>query len=104
MTTAVLKAAAIPAALAAAITLGAVFAPSAVRAGEFCSLDTDHVWGCGFSSMEQCEATVSGVNGVCSRNPFAKDESVATIDRNVYAYAPRPIHRAHTARAAKASK
>src|SRR5215470_12287219 len=93
MTTAVLRAMTIPAAaLAAAIALGALFAPSAARAGEFCSLDVDFMRNCSFSSMEQCKATVSGMDGECSRNPFLKDDSIATINRNAYAYAPRPSH------------
>ena len=80
MITAVLRAMTIPAAtLTAAIALGALFAPSTGRAGDFCSLDVDHVLGCGYSSMKQCKASVSGVNGECSPNPFAKEDSVAKI-------------------------
>jgi hypothetical protein len=53
---------------------------------------------CGFSSMEQCEATRSGIGGECFRDPFLKDNSTATINRNAYAYSPRPIHRGRTGR------
>jgi Protein of unknown function (DUF3551) len=105
MTTAVLSSMTIPAAtLAAAIGLGALFAPPAVRAGGYCSLDVDFMRNCSFSAMERCKAAASGVNGECSPNPFLKDNSIATIDRDAYAYAPRPIHREHTGRAAKANK
>jgi uncharacterized protein DUF3551 len=95
MTTAVLRAMGIPAAaLAAAITLGALFAPSAARAGEYCSVDDSYMWSCGFSSMEQCHATASGMNGSCTTNPFLKNDSTATINRNAYAYARLSVHHA----------
>ena len=65
MTTAVLRAMTIPAAtLVAAIALGGLFAPAAVRAGEYCSEDGySFTRNCSFSSMEQCKATVSGLDG-----------------------------------------
>ena len=86
MTTAVLRAMTITAAtLVAAIAL---FAPAAVRAGEYCSVDDASMRNCGFSSMEQCKAAVAGMNGDCTRDPFFKDNSIATINRNTYAYAP----------------
>lgn len=90
------KATRIPAAaLAAAIALGALFAPAA-RAGDYCSVDDNYMWNCGFSSMEQCRTAVSGMNGDCSANPSAKDTSIAKLDRNAYAYAPRSIHHGRT--------
>ena len=76
----------------AAIVLGALFAPAAVRAGEHCSVDDDFMRNCGFSSMEQCKAMVSGMDGGCFPNPSSKDTSIATINRTVYAYSPRPSH------------
>jgi uncharacterized protein DUF3551 len=90
MTTAVLRAMTIPAAtLVAAIALGGLFAPAAVRAGEYCSEDGySFTRNCSFSSMEQCKAAVSGMYAACLRDPSLKDNSVATIDRNAYAYAP----------------
>ena len=91
MTTAVLRAMGIPAAaLAAAITLGALFAPSAARAGEYCSVDDSYMWSCGFSSLEQCKASVSGMDGEC----YANNTGIATIDRNAYAYSPLSVHHA----------
>jgi Protein of unknown function (DUF3551) len=104
MATAVLRATTIPAAtLAAAIALGALFAPPTARADEYCRQDTDHMTGCGFSSMEQCEATRSGLGGDCFRDPFLKDNSTATINRNAYAYSPRPTHGGHTGRGSPAN-
>jgi hypothetical protein len=92
--TAALRATTIPAAtLAAAIALGGLFSPPPARAGEYCSWDTDYMTDCGFSSMEQCQASRSGRGGDCFRDPFLKDNSTATINRNAYAYSPRPSHR-----------
>src|SRR5262245_42806240 len=99
MTTAVLRAMTIPAAtLVAAIALGGLFAPAAVRAGEYCSEDASFTRNCVFSSMEQCKAAISGTNGACLRDPFLKDNSIATINRDAYAYSPGPIDRERNGR------
>ena len=40
---------------------------------------------CGFYSFEQCQATVSGIGGVCIRNPFSSSaNSYATGSRKRY--------------------
>ena len=108
MTTTVLRVKTIPAAaLAAAIVLGGLFAPPAVRAGEYCSEDGyTATRNCSFSSMEQCKATISGMYAVCLRDPFLKNDRIETINRNSYAYAALSSHRAHIGRAAatKANK
>ncbi|WP_316396342.1 DUF3551 domain-containing protein [Bradyrhizobium sp. 33ap4] len=105
MTAAALGATTIPAAtLAVAIALGAMFAPFAARAGEYCSLDGDFTKDCGFSSMEQCQATRSGIGGECFLNPSNKDTSIATINRSTYAYVPGPIHHGHTGRTVNRNK
>jgi uncharacterized protein DUF3551 len=99
-----LRAATISAApLAVAIALGALFAPPTARAGEYCSLDTDHMTSCGFSSMTQCEATRSGLGGECFRDPSLKDNGMASINRTVYAYAPLSSHRARAGRGSAAN-
>ena len=99
MATAVVRATTISAAtLAVAIALGALFAPPTVRADEYCRLDTDHMTGCGFSSMEQCEATRYGLGGDCFRDPFLKENSTTSSDRNAYAYSARPTHGGRTGR------
>jgi hypothetical protein len=104
MAAAVFRATTIPATtLAAAIALGALFAPYGARASEYCRLDTDQMTGCGFSSMEQCEATRSGIGGECFRDPFLKDNSGATINRNAYAYSPRRTHGGHSGRGSPAN-
>jgi hypothetical protein len=42
--------------------------------------------------MEHCEATLSGIGGECYGGPSLKDNSIATINRNAFAYTPRPSH------------
>src|SRR5258708_33995170 len=65
-----LKTATAPAAIfAAAITFGAMTASEA-SAGEFCRQDvTGHMTGCGYSSMEQCQAASAGVGGESFSSP-----------------------------------
>jgi len=103
MTTAVLRAMTIPAAtFAVAIALGALFASPTARAGEYCSLDSDYTRDCGFSSIEQCEASRSGRGGDCMRDPFLKDN--LTSNRDAYAYAPLSHHHARIGRTSAAVK
>jgi hypothetical protein len=109
MTTTVLKAMTIPAAtLVAAITLGGMFAPAAVRAGEYCSEDGySFARNCSFSSMEQCKAAISGTYAACLRDPFLKDDNIETINQTSDTYLLcRPIARPSQAArpAAKADK
>jgi hypothetical protein len=73
------------AALIAAIAFGActLIAPEA-SAGEFCRTDvTGHMTGCGFATMEQCQAASAGIGGDCFRDPYLKENS------NAYAYHPK---------------
>jgi hypothetical protein len=69
-----LKAVTAPAAaLVVAIALGAMIAPEA-SAGEFCRRDvTGHMTGCGYDSMDQCQAASSGLGGDCFRDPSLGD-------------------------------
>jgi Protein of unknown function (DUF3551) len=40
------------------------------RADEaWCANYTDQSRNCGFATFQQCEADISGVGGICSRNP-----------------------------------
>jgi hypothetical protein len=101
MTTAVLKAMTVPAAaLAAAIASGALL--PAAHAGEYCSRDTDYMTDCSFSSKELCEASRSGRGGECFVGAALENNSIATVDRNAYAYSPRPAHRERTGRSSAA--
>jgi hypothetical protein len=109
MTTTVLKAMIIPAAtLFAAIALGGLFAPAAVRAREYCSEDGySFARNCSFSSMEQCKAAISGTYAACLRDPFLKDDSIDTINYESDTYllccpVARPLQAAQPA--AKADK
>jgi hypothetical protein len=109
MTSAVLRAMTMPAAaLVAVIALGGLFAPAAVRAGEYCGEDYSFTRNCSFSSMEQCKAAISGMNAACLRDPFFKHDSAEAINSNSNsdAYADLPSHRARvgTDTAAKAHK
>jgi hypothetical protein len=45
----------------------------AARAQPWCAYYDAYTYNCGFYTFEQCLATVSGVGGVCRRNP--RDES-----------------------------
>ena len=96
MTTTVLKAMTISAArLVVAVALGGLFAPAAVRAGEYCSEDGySFARNCSFSSMEQCKAAISGTYAACLRDPFLKEDSIETINHNSDTYLLcRPIAR-----------
>lgn len=89
--------------LAGAIAIAALLAPHTARAGEYCRMDTDHMTGCAFSTMEQCEATRYGLGGDCFRDPSLKDNGTANINRNVYAYSPLPTHGKRTQRGSVAN-
>jgi hypothetical protein len=84
-----LKTATAPAAIfAAAITFGAMTASEA-SAGEFCRQDvTGHMTGCGYSSMEQCQAASAGVGGDCFRDPNLSN-SANNDSGNALAYQPK---------------
>jgi Protein of unknown function (DUF3551) len=82
---------------AAALTVMAFvgLAAPAAQAGEFCMTDSSGMRGCGYASMEQCQASASGKNGSCNRDPYFETASTAakTSPRNALAYSPRPAHR-----------
>jgi hypothetical protein len=61
-------------------------ATPAAQAGEFCNTNTSGMRGCGFSTMEQCKATISGTGGDCARDPFYKNTD------NAMAYQPKRTH------------
>jgi predicted S18 family serine protease len=53
--------------LAATTVLAAASAPAA--AAQYCAFYTSDGGNCGFSSLQQCSATVSGVGGFCFVSP-----------------------------------
>jgi hypothetical protein len=77
-----LKATTAPAAaLLAAIACAAMTTPAS--AAEFCRQDvTGHMTGCGFTSMEQCQAASAGIGGDCFRDPNLSNS------KDAYAYHP----------------
>ena len=64
----------------------AAMSSTAASAGEYCSTDSFHMRSCGYSTMAQCLASVSGRNRDCAREPFLVSPS------NVYAYQPKHPH------------
>jgi Protein of unknown function (DUF3551) len=50
------------------------------QAGEFCVTNSSGMRGCGFATMEQCQATVAGINGSCGRDPFFGYNANASAD------------------------
>jgi hypothetical protein len=85
-------------AIAAAAIFGALTTGSAA-AGEFCRQDvTGHMTGCGYSSMEQCQAASAGIGGDCFRDPWLTRKEAAGNPANANAYAPRASHAAKAGR------
>ena len=86
------------AAFVAAVILGAITTGSA-SAGEFCRQDVSgHMVGCGFSSMEQCQAASSGIGGDCFRDPNLANSASGNSTRNAFAQQPAPLHPARKGR------
>lgn len=58
--------------------------PTTARDYKFCQQDySSDMRACGFDTMEQCVAMISGSGGSCIRSPIFADTSAS------YAYAPR---------------
>src|SRR5262249_54524993 len=84
-------------AIAAAAIFGALTTGGAT-AGEFCRQDvTGHMTGCGFASMEQCQAASAGIGGDCFRDPWIAQKQSGNPG-NAYAYAPKAPHAAKRVR------
>jgi hypothetical protein len=70
----------------AAVILGAI-TPGSASAREFCRQDvTGHMTGCGFDTMEQCQAASAGIGGDCFRDPGLASRNPG----NAFAYEPAP--------------
>jgi hypothetical protein len=86
----------IPASAAALWTFAFVaIATPAAHAGEFCSTNTSGMRLCGHSSMEQCQASTSGIGGTCTSDPF--------YSNIVLAYQPKQTRSRSKLRPAKQS-
>ena len=94
------------AAFVAAVILGAATTGSA-SAGEFCRRDvTGFMTGCGYSTMEQCQAASSGIGGDCFRDPnlpATTASSAKGTPGNAYAYQPTPAHKRGRAHGSEAN-
>ena len=79
----ILKLSAAPAAVLGAMAFFATATPAA--AIDYCRTDvTAGVRGCGYTSLEQCQAMSSGRGGGCDVNPFSAGGS-----SNAFAYQPK---------------
>lgn len=88
---------------AAAIVFGAMIASDA-SAGEFCRQDvTGHMTGCGYSTMEQCQAASSGVGGDCFRDPNLNNSASNNGGNAGNALAYQPKKSSHTRKASPAA-
>ena len=50
----------------------ALFYADSAKAGGWCAHLTDATTNCGFATLQQCKADISGIGGICSPNPQAK--------------------------------
>jgi hypothetical protein len=60
-----------PAAVALSMTLAA---PAQAQTYPWCAEFSGRASNCGFASWQQCQATISGIGGWCSPNPYYTGE------------------------------
>jgi hypothetical protein len=71
----------------------AVAAPAA-HAGEYCSTNTSGMRGCGYSSLEQCQASTAGTSATCARDPYYSNTALAYQPKQTRSRSPlRPAKR-----------
>ena len=68
--------------------------PAAAAQIDYCRTDTSGMRGCGYSSLEQCQAMASGCGSNCYENPFpeganAKANSSKASSSSAYACQPK---------------
>jgi Protein of unknown function (DUF3551) len=61
---------AIAAAALAAATFWYTAEPASAKNYEYCRVDSSGTRSCGFDTIEQCLAMISGNGGTCTRDPF----------------------------------
>jgi hypothetical protein len=67
-----------PAAALFATAFVAMSTPAAAASPDYCRLDyASAIRGCGYASLEQCQATTSGRGGSCTLNPFGSGSTYA---------------------------
>src|SRR4051794_16694657 len=74
---------------------------TSASAYEYCRRDvTGFMLGCSFNTMEQCDATASGIGGYCQRDPFRRAaDAIASAPKTLYMST-----RAHRAKTSSKSK
>jgi hypothetical protein len=99
----VLKFAAAPATAMFAMAFMTIATPAS--AGDYCVTNTSGMRGCGYATMEQCQAAVAGAFGNCYRDPFlpaaGTSASKGTSTNNALAYQPKHAGAKNVARHAK---
>jgi hypothetical protein len=70
--------------------------PDAAKAYDYCRRDvTGHMTSCSFDTMEQCEATASGIGGDCFLDPLLREHRIGNASPRIYLRSRR--HRVKTA-------
>ena len=83
-----LKVSAAPAALFCALAFFTTTTPAGAASVDYCRHDvTSGMRGCGYTSLEQCQAMSSGRGGSCYENPFP--EGGGSASSSAYAYQPK---------------
>lgn len=74
---------AIAAAALAAVTFWYTAEPASAKNYEYCRVDSSGTRSCGFDTIEQCLAMISGRGGSCTRDPFLAnpDEAYASVPK-----------------------
>jgi Protein of unknown function (DUF3551) len=90
----VLRMAAGPASALLAVAFLSMSTPAS--AGEYCRTDNSGMRGCGYDTLEQCQASASGRGGNgCDRDPFLP---AVSNPKNALAYQAKPKRAVHHAR------
>ncbi|HEX9468216.1 MAG TPA: DUF3551 domain-containing protein [Bradyrhizobium sp.] len=77
-------------------------ATPAAQAGEYCSTNSSGMRGCGYTSLEQCKASMAGINGTCDRDPYYTNANSGNASAAM-AYQPKQTHSRSALRPAKQS-
>src|SRR6266436_1077124 len=91
----ILKISAAPAGVLCALAFFSTATPAAAAPVDYCRTDTSGMRGCGYSSLEQCQAMASGRGSNCYENPFPQGGSASgnasskTSSGSAYAYQPK---------------
>ena len=90
----ILKISAAPAGVFCALAFFSTATPAAAAPVDYCRTDTSGMRGCGYSSLEQCQAMASGRGSNCYENPFPEGAGKASSKASSSAYAYQPKHHA----------